>query len=243
MKISVFFLCGYCAVIHAQEDFVVPQSLIDQVDQGNHEVAYFIGHSFMEGSGSVGKVDTERGMQWLEKAAQMGSAHAMHDLAQALHEDDKAEQALSWYQQAAALGYGESFESIAHFHYMGFGGLDKDCQEAYRWYEKAQAKGVELAYNNHAWYLSTSAEYHCRNPEKAVMVFSQLKQNYDSTEQMPWSFRDTESAVRAGISDFTAAIKLQEQLIEDVMSFDGDTSQFKVHLQQFQQRKPLIAEQ
>ncbi len=241
MKIKAVFLMMFCTVLIAQDEFVIPQSLLDQVEQGNHEVAYFIANSFMKGSGSVGEVDKARGLQWLQKASDLGSAHAMHDLAEQLSADDKKIEALGWYQNAVELGFAKSFEAIAHFHYMGYGGLDKDCTKAYEWYEKAQAKGVELAYNNHAWYLTTSAEKKCRNPEKAVVVFSQLKALYGNVNEMPWSYRDTQAAVLAGIADFSAAIKLQELLVEDVLSYDSDASQFEVHLERLRQRKPWIA--
>lgn len=240
MKIKTVLLMMLCTVTVAQDEFVIPQSLLEQVEQGNHEVAYFIANSFMKGSGSVGKVDTERGVKWLQKAADLGSAHAMYDLADQLTAEDKKNEALSWHQKAVELGFAKSFEAIAHFHYMGYGGLVRDCIEAYQWYEKAQSKGVEMAYNNHAWFLTTSADKKCRNPERAVVVFSHLKALYENVVDMPWSYRDTHATVLAGIADFSAAIRVQEQLVEDVMSYDSDASQFQIHLDQFKMRKPWI---
>ncbi|MBL4773924.1 MAG: hypothetical protein JKX98_10125, partial [Alcanivoracaceae bacterium] len=56
----------------------------------------------------------------------------------------------------------------------------------------------------------------------------------------PWNFWDTEAAVLAGISDFSAAIKIQTWLIKELESFDMDATIYQLHLDRYLQRKPWI---
>ena len=53
------------------------------------------------------------------------------------------------------------------------------------------------AMNNYAWFLATSSDSKCRNPEKAVRIFYQLKNLYTSADEIiPWHVWDTESACK-----------------------------------------------
>ena len=230
----------FCSVVQAKDALVIPQSLLDQVDGGNAEAAYFIAKSYLDGSETF-EADQEQAMTWLEKSANMGYAHAMLDLANEYHGSNEKQLALSWYEKAAEQGVANAFESIANYYLLGDAGLQKNCITAYQWYEKAEAREVKLAFNNHAWYLATSPDKKCRNPEKAIVVYAKMKALYKSAaEKIPWGFVDTEAAVLASISDFSAAIKLQTQLIEELKSYDADVTSYQLHLDQYLQRKPWV---
>ena len=178
---------------------------------------------------------------WLEKAATMGSAQAMITLADEYHRKEQQKKALIWYQKAAELGVGEAFGKIGNYHMEGAADLAKDCHAAYEWFEKAEAREVKLAFNNHAWYLTTSSDKKCRNPEKALAVYYKMKSLYDAeSDEIPWSFWDTEAAVLAGISDYSGAVKLQKWLIEEVKSYNVDFTNYQLHLDQYLLRKPWI---
>ena len=224
----------------SKEALVVPQSLLNQVENGNAEVAYFIAKSYQDGS-DIYEVDQEQAMIWFEKSANMGYAHAMLALADEYHDSDEKQQALSWYEKAADKGVTNAFASIANYHLVGDAGLKKDCITAYQWYEKAEAREMKLAFNNHAWYLATSHDKKCRNPERAIVVYAKMKALYESGgENIPWSFVDTEAAVLASISDFSAAIKLQTWLIEELKSYNMDVTNYQLHLDRYLQRKPWV---
>jgi len=227
-------------LVEAKETFVVPQSLLNQVEQGNAEAAYFIAQSFLDGNDDYQK-DHEKAMTWLEKSADMGYAHAMNTLADELHQDDQKQNALGWYHKAADAGIADAFGAIASYHLMGEAGLEKDCKYAYQWFEKAETREVRLAYNNHAWNLATASDSDCRNPEKALVVYSRVKSLYNSSdESIPWNFWDTEAAILAAISDFSGAIKLQKWLIEEMSSYDINIDVYQAHLDRYLQRKPWI---
>ncbi len=225
---------------HAKDDFTVPASLVKQVEQGNAEVAYFIATTFFEGSEKFAS-NYDKGLEWLKKAAQMGYAHAMEELAIEFESESKFEEALDWYMKAADLGMGSVLDRIAIYHYYGRAGLEKNCLAAYEWFEKAEQKEVELAYNNHAWFLATSADENCRNPERALKVISNLMALFDPEDLVPWHIWDTKAAVLASVSDFGAAISLQQWLIDEMEKVDEEVkpSYFK-HLESYKKRKPWI---
>ena len=228
------------ASVCAKDDFTVPQTLVDQVNGGNAEAAYFIASTFFEGSEKFAS-NYDKGLKWLNKAAQMGYAHAMEELAIELENESKLEEALSWYMKAANLGMGSALGQIALYHYYGRAGLKKDCLTAYQWFEKAEQKENELAYNNHAWFLATSENIECRNPEKALKTIANLMAVFEDDDLIPWHIWDTKAAVLASVADFGAAIKLQQWLIDE-MEEAGEQIKpaYHEHLNSYKQRKPWI---
>ncbi len=226
--------------VYAKDDFSIPPSLIKQVDNGNAEVAYFIAMTFFDGSEKFAS-NYDKGLKWLKKAAQMGYAHAMEELAIELEGESKYEEALSWYMKAADLGMGSVLERIAIYHYYGRAGLEENCLTAYKWFEKAEQKEVELAYNNHAWFLATAEQEQCRNPEKALKTISNLMAIYDADDIVPWHIWDTKAAVLASVSDFKSAIKLQQWLIDEMKKVNEDIKpSYFQRLESYNKRKPWV---
>lgn len=236
----VIFILLLSSGVLAKDEFTIPQTLVDQVENGNAEVAYFIASTFFEGSEKFAS-NYDKGLKWLKKAAQMGYAHAMEELAIEFESESKFKEALNWYMKAADLGMGSVLDRIAIYHYYGRAGLKKDCQVAYDWFEKAEQKEVELAYNNHAWFLATSADEKCRNPEKALKIISNLMALFDAEDLVPWHIWDTKAAVLASVSDFGAAISLQQWLIDEMKKVDEEVKPSYIqHLESYKKRKPWI---
>jgi len=216
--------------------FTVPETLIQQVEQGNAEVAYFIAEMFRTGNDEYSS-NKQKYQEWIKKAANMGLPQAVLDYADLLSVEDE-EKALQWYEKAAEMGMSEALYSIGTFHNLGQAGLAKDCHRAYEFYEKAQMKELKVAFNDHAWYLATSEDEECRSPERAVRVFYKLKALYKSERTLiPWHVWDTEAAVLAGISDFSKAIKLQEWLIEEMQKNDYETKGYEERLEIYKNRQ------
>ena len=239
-KLLITILTLLSLWVQAKDPLVVPQSLLDQVENGNSEVALFIAKSYLEGSDKF-EADSKKALTWLQKSATMGNALAMSALADEYHNLDQRKKALEWYEKAAQHGVGEAFGQIGNYHMTGSAGLDKDCHAAYEWFEKAEAQEIKLAFNNHAWYLTTSSDKNCRNPERALAVYYKMKALYDvESDEIPWSFWDTEAAVLAGVSDFSGAVKLQKWLIEELKSYNVDLTNYQLHLDQYLLRKPWI---
>lgn len=239
MHYKILFILLVSSIICAKEQFVIPQSLLNQVEKGNAEMAYFIADTYFKGSDDY-QENLEQAMFWFKKAAKMRNPHAMLALADELDVQDKKAQALEWYQKAADLGMGEAMDRIAAYHYYGYAGYEKDCQTAYQWYEKAETKQIEQAFNNHAWMLATSVDKSCRNPERALKIIYDLFAIYDSDESVPWNVWDTKAAVLASVSDFGAAIKLQKWLIKKLEKFEVNTKPYKEHLKFYIKRKAWI---
>jgi len=225
--------------VHAKEQFSIPQSLLNQVEQGNSEAAYFIADTFYNGSDDYEK-DKIKALFWFEKAAKMDNPHAMLALADELDGEDKKLQAFSWYEKAAELGMGKAMDMIASYYYYGYAGLSQDCQIAYQWYEKAETKQIKTAFNNHAWLMATATNSNCRNPERALKIIFELFAIYTDEDTIPWNVWDTKAAVLAAVSDFGAAIKLQKWLIEELTPFDIDIKNYQIHLGSYLQRKAWV---
>ncbi len=237
IKLFILLLCAACS--YAKEDFIVPDALISQVENGNAEVAYFIASTLFDGSDDF-NADYDEAMIWLRKAADMGYPHAMEDLAYELNVEATEDEALIWMQRAANLGVASVLELIASYHYHGKAGFEKNCQTAYQWYEKAEKKGVELAFNNHAWNLATSKDKHCRNPEKALRIISELWSTFPYEKSIPFYIWDTKAAVLASVADFNAAIKLQEWVIFEMNQRKLNLKNYQIHLDTYKLRKAWI---
>lgn len=224
-----------------KKEYVIPETLLNQVEQGNAEVAYFIATTLFEETDNI-RSDQKRGMEWLKKAAEMEEPHAMYELAMHYHDEDKQELALDWLTKAADKQLPSAIEMLATYHYKGYANLDKNCQKAYHYFELAQSKQDEMAYNNHAWMLATSKDENCRNPEKALKIIYELLSIYGN-EPVPWFVLDTQSAVLAAVSDFGRAIKLQQMIIEEMEEQKQNTEIYQEHLRLYKQRKALWIEE
>jgi TPR repeat protein len=251
MKVNYILGLLFClsTVVQAVDEFKVPESLLSEVEKGNAEVAYFIATTFDKKSYSESKY-MSKAKEWMEKAATMGYAQAMVELAEMYEynegEEDNNEEAerkaLQWYKKASEQGHAEAIENIGFYYIYGYGGLEKDCQKAYEWYEKAEAKGNEVAINDHAWSLATSPQASCRNPEKALQVFSKLKSTYRSDYmELPTGLKDTEAAIHASIADFNTAIKLQQEAVEELGESEIERKKaFLERLESYKNRKAWI---
>ena len=240
-SLAIIFTVLFSLASNAQEnkEFVVPEDLLKQVESGNDEIAYFVALQFLEGNDSFAP-NYDKGVEWLKKAAELGNPHAMYDLSEELIYQEKETEALDWLLKSSEKGHAASFESLGMLHYNGQAGLEKDCNKAYSFFEQAQLRSHELAFNNHAWFLATSPDKNCRNPEKALKIIYELMAIY-AGEMIPWFVLDTKAAVLAAVSDFTQAIELQELIVKEA-SGDGDSmNSYKERLESYKQRKPWIS--
>ncbi len=236
----VLLLLLSATTIQAQKDIIVPQSLLDQVENGNAEAAYFIASIYQSGTDEL-SINLDQAKVWMQKAANMEYPQAMYEFAKILSQEDKKVKALAWYTKAMEFGHSDSFNSVALYHFNGYAGLEKNCSKAYEYFDTAMAKENKSAMNNYAWFMATSADANCRNPEKALKVFYQLKAIYTGDDEViPWHVWDTESAVLASVSDYTKAIKNQKWLIEEMQENEYDTTNYEKRLAVFEQRKPWI---
>jgi len=192
----------------------IPQSLLNQVENGSAESAYFIATQFDKKSDTSEKF-YNKAKEWMQKAANMGYPQAMFELAQMFDSEKSEVNALEWFIKASDFGHSEAIYNVANYYLLGLADKAKDCNIAYNWYEKAQKKDHIVSYNDHAWSLATSADKNCRNPERAVRVFAQVTSHYKFNQQeMPLAYLDTQAAVHASVSDFNTAIKLQQEVVD-----------------------------
>jgi TPR repeat protein len=244
MQRSIIFSLLYfiSSIVSANEPIEIPPTLLQQVEDGNAEVAYFIASQYdLKSIEDSENNYAQLAQEWMTKAAEMQYPQAMFDLGEMLESKENDSEALIWYQKAGEFGIADAFEKIAYFHIKGLGGLSRDCIAAYKWYEKAELYDHKLAFNDHAWALATSAYKVCRSPEKALRLISKLislyKQEYS---YIPTAVIDTQAAVYAGISDFNKAIELQKLAIETLGENHEKLESYKERLDFYENRKAWV---
>lgn len=213
--VLIFWLTGVHAVTPEQSASTpnIPQILLDKVAEGDAESAYFIATAFAKGEGAF-EVDLVQAKNWFLKAAEMNHVHAMFELGLLLFFDEDFATAHSWFDKAAAQGHGESFYRLGIYHIYGLNESSLSCEKAYSFFEQAEQRKVNVAFNDHAWMMATLPDKKCRNGEKAWRIYSELEQLYGANGMIPLSFLDTKAAVLAEISEFNEAIKLQTYVVE-----------------------------
>lgn len=227
--------------VYAENELInIPQSLLNEVEKGHAESAYFIATQFDQKS-HVDDKFYNKAKEWMQTAADMGYPQAMFELAKMLESEKSEVRALKWLLKASEFGHSEALYNIANYHLLGLAQKPVNCQLAYSWYEKAQSKDSIVAYNDHAWSLATSVDANCRNPERALRVFSKVKSHYQfKTVDMPIIYLDTQAAVNASLSDFNAAISIQQIVVDKLSGENDKNSGFIERLNFYKDRKVWV---
>lgn len=90
--------------------------------------------------GHIGAIKelAESDPKWTLKLAELGNKSAMLKMALACRRDGKMDEAIKWYEKAAAKGVPEAMHSLGVCYYDG-DGVGKDVQKAKEWFKKAAA--------------------------------------------------------------------------------------------------------
>ena len=222
-----FTLLSFSSVAWVQPESMqenVPKILLQQVEQGDAESAFFIGSIFKDGTDDI-EPQPEQAEYWFTRGAEMGHAYSMYEVAEIQFDKQKYQEAKDWYQLASEQGHGESFYKLAYFPMYGYNDTPLDCQAAYALLDQARLRNVKSAFNDQAWMLSTLPDSRCRSGEKAWRIYSELEALYDQSGSIPWAYWDTKAAVLAEISEFNSAIRLQKWIVEENCGLELSTEQ------------------
>lgn len=225
--------------VAAESSQLIPKSLLEQVESGNGEAAYFIANLFKEGVDTEFQTipkDKHVAQQWFMKSAELGYVHGMYETGLMLYRDKQWSAAKKWFKQAADGGLGEAFYRLAYFHVYGLAGEALDCHKAYQLFKQGQKRGVKYAYNDWAWMLVTQPQDQCRNGHQALKIMSELESAF-GRQRMPWAMIDTKAAVLAEIADFNGAIELQSWVVAGYCGITvSEIDDFSKILKDYQQR-------
>ena len=218
----------------AENTSVIPPALLQQVEAGNAESAFFIASAFADGVMGI-EQNLEKAKEWFLKSAEMGYVHGMFEVGKLLYQDKNFVAARTWFEKAADAGHGEAFYRLSIYHIYEIGDQAFDCKKAYELLNEAQLRDVKAAFNDHAWMLSTLPDDECRNGQKAWKIFADLQNLYSRMEPIPWAYLDTKAAVLAEISDFNEAIEVQTWIVEDFCGIDltEAETEFKQSVEKF----------
>lgn len=206
----------------------IPQALLEQVEAGHAESAFFIGSAFADGTMGIER-NLNKAKEWFLKSAELGYVHGMFEIGKLFYQEEAYPDAKQWFAKAAEAGHGEAFYRLSIYHIYQIDGQPFDCNEAYGLLREAQLRGVRAAFNDHAWMLATLPDRACRNGQKAWKIYADLQSMYGNMEPIPWAYLDTKAAVLAEIADFNEAIEVQSWVVEDFcgIEFDADENKFK----------------
>ena len=217
-KIIIIFSLLLTTQLYAEE-VVIPQSLIDQVESGHAESAFFIGTAFADGTMGIEK-NLQKAKEWFLKSAEMGYVHGMYEIGKLLYNEKSFAGAKEWFSKASEQGHAESFYRLSLYPIYGLNDETQDCHKGYELLEKAISRDVKVAFNDYAWMLSTMHDKACRNGQKAWRIYAELQGQYSSMKPIPWAYIDTKAAVLAEISEFNEAIEVQSWVVEDFCDVD-----------------------
>lgn len=117
--------------------------------ENNMIAQYYCGRCYNFGYGV--EKDTEKGFQYLFKAAEAGNASSQNYIGYAYLNGNGVEQditeAIKWFQKAAENGNGEAMNNLGNRYFSGEG-VEQDAKKAVEWYEKAIEAGNATAYYN-----------------------------------------------------------------------------------------------
>ena len=115
--------------------------------QGYLPAMVALGNMYSYGNGGVVR-DHVKGMEWLNKAADMKSAEALFAIGdlylRGIGVKRNYETTFAWYKRSAMLGYSEAIYKVGRMYNLGVG-TTKDTDEAAKWLRKAANMGHELA--------------------------------------------------------------------------------------------------
>jgi len=213
---------------HKETTSPIPQALLNRVEAGHAESAFFIGSAFADGTMGI-EQNLHKAKEWFLKSAELGYVHGMFEIGKLFYQEEAYADAKQWFNEAAQGGHGEAFYRLSIYHIYQIDGQAFDCFRAYELLREAQLRGVRAAFNDHAWMLSTLPDRSCRNGQKAWKIYADLQSLYGRSEPIPWAYLDTKAAVLAEIADFNEAIEVQSWVVEDFcgVEFATDADQFK----------------
>jgi TPR repeat protein len=118
------------------------------VELGDVDAMVFLGDIYDTGSGV--KMDKKKAERLVRMAADRGDAFGQNNLGVLLHSEEKFEEAVRYYALSANQGYTYAENSLGCCYRDG-AGTEVDLGKARYWFERAAAKGDEIATRNLAY--------------------------------------------------------------------------------------------
>ncbi|EGB10301.1 hypothetical protein AURANDRAFT_11168, partial [Aureococcus anophagefferens] len=109
------------------------------LELGNVNAMLSLGELYEHGEGEI-KMDKKKARQLFQMAADRGLAKAQCNLASCFHRDGQLEEAFRHFKMAAEQGLTTSQYNVGVCYEKGVG-VERDVDEAKRWYARAAAKG------------------------------------------------------------------------------------------------------
>jgi TPR repeat protein len=124
-------------------------------ERGDSHALYNLGRLYLQGKGIP--VDVPKGLEALRQAAALGHLDATFELADKLHADNKTDEAIVYWRQAAEKNHAASQRILGWLYDNGIG-LPRDHVQAIAWFRKAGEHG-----DSHAYFLLGGIYAHGRN--------------------------------------------------------------------------------
>lgn len=195
-----------------------------------------LGHIYLTGDPDGGEPDVARALALFRQAAEQGHPTGYLGLAYLYDSgtgvDQDRDQALVWYERAAAAG---AVDAQIRMAYEGLRRNDLEGQrQAGTWLAKAAAQGHPQALNDYAWLLATSSHDRIRNGQQALTLALQAV-----ARQRSAAYLDTLAAAYAETGKFPQAVATQREALSLVpQEEEALTAELQSHLDAFEAGKP-----
>jgi TPR repeat protein len=135
--LAIAFLLGASAIVGAASTASIDE-LREKAEAGDAEAQFRLGTAFDWGHGV--KADGREAEKWYRRAAIAGYAEAQNSLGSALQAEKKYDEALQWYERAAAQNNPLALNNLAYLYDLGLG-VAQDRQKAFDLYSRSANLG------------------------------------------------------------------------------------------------------
>ena len=143
------FLITACFVFIFGMSFAFSQSVSDsfkKASKGDSEAMYILGLAYLTGTGGVEQNERMAG-HWFEESAKKGNVDAMSKLGTMYLNNRNYSEAIKLFKKASSKGDIASIYSLGLYYQF----IEKDNEQAFKYYKKAAEKGFGKAMAKLAW--------------------------------------------------------------------------------------------
>lgn len=134
--------------------------------EGDVKSQALIGSFYIYGTGV--RQDKERGIEWLEKAADKGFVSVLNDLGNVYYIHKEYNKAFDYYKSAAEKELAIAQYNLGNMYFYGTGTIQKNTQQAYNWHKKAALQNYAAAQSQIGWNYETGKGGTEKNLKKSI---------------------------------------------------------------------------
>ena len=164
-----------------------PEKYLERAaDLGYHEALFILGTNYLFGVNNVER-DEKRGVEMLQKAAELGNANAQNGLGVCYYIGRGVEQdytkAAKWVKAAADQGNTQGMSSLGECYYYGRG-VEQDYDKAFALFKKAEDCRAAQYFLSECYFYGHGVEQDFQKADKYRASAAEQDYDRDNTRQL-----------------------------------------------------------